>query len=352
MERMPLNALQVFVSAARAKNLTRAAERLHLTVSALSHQVRTLEERLGYTLFKRGPRGLALTGQGSLLLDRIAPHLDAIDAALRPLRARRDNVLSLSAMPSLASSWLMPRLPRFVARHPDIEINLDSSIEVADFADARFDAALRYGPGQWDGTASELLFEEWLTPVASPTLLAGRTPPRLDELADWPLLCPEDPWPSWFETFGGTAPKRFVASFSDSETRQRAAVEGIGIALGRMTMVRPLIDSGMLVALFPERLRARYAHYLVYPPRSREHAAFRTFRDWLLEEATTFRATTDAADVARAATQARRRVIERAADAKKIAGASKRLAGAKKPVVAQKREGARRRVVAKKSSTR
>jgi LysR family glycine cleavage system transcriptional activator len=304
VERPPLNALQVFVTAARAKNMTRAAERLHLTVSALSHQVRTLEQRLGYTLFRRGPRGLALTPDGSLLLDRVGPHLDAIDGALRPIRARRDNVLSLSAMPSLASSWLMPRLPRFVALHPDVEINLDSSIDLADFSDGRFDAAMRYGPGQWEGVVSELLFEEWLTPVASPSLLAGRKRPQLDELAEWPLLCPEDPWALWFEKFGGTIPKRFAASFSDSETRQRAAVEGVGIALGRMAMVRPLIESGMLVALFPERLRARYAHYLVYPQRSREHAAFRVFRDWLLDEAATFRATTDSADIANAVSRA------------------------------------------------
>ena len=296
MERPPLNALQIFVTAARAKNMTRAAERLHLTVSALSHQVRALEQRLGYSLFKRGPRGLALTPEGTLLLDRVAPHLDAIDTALRPMRARRENVLSLSAMPSFASGWLMPRLPNFVARHPDLELNLDSSIEVVDFADCRFDAALRYGPGQWDGVVSELLFEEWLTPVASPGLLAGRRP-TMEELAEWPLLCPEDPWPQWFEKFGGVTPKRFVASFSDSETRQRAAVEGIGIALGRMTMVRPLIESGMLVALFPERLRARYAHYLVHPPRARAHAAFSAFREWVLEEAAVFRATTDAADM-------------------------------------------------------
>jgi len=326
MERPPLNALQVFVTAARAKNMTRAAERLHLTVSALSHQVRALEQRLGYSLFKRGPRGLALTPEGTLLLDRVAPHLDAIDSALRPMRARRENVLSLSAMPSFASGWLMPRLPHFVARHPDLELNLDSSIEVVDFADCRYDAALRYGPGQWDGVVSELLFEEWLTPVASPALLAGQRP-TLEELADWPLLCPEDPWPLWFEKFGGVAPKRFVASFSDSETRQRAAVEGIGIELGRMTMVRPLIESGMLVALFPERLRARYAHYLVYPQRSREHSAFRVFRDWLIDEATTFRATTDAADVAKAAARVRPRIAPKrtsASGARRVRTASHR----------------------------
>jgi len=300
MERPPLNALQVFVSAARAKNMTRAAERAHLTVSALSHQVRTLEQRLGYTLFVRGPRGLTLTDEGARLLDRVAPHLDAIDAALRPMRARRDSVLSLSALPSMASSWLMPRLPRFVALHPDLEFNLDSSIDLIDFADCRFDAALRYGPGQWEGVTSELLIEEWLTPVASPALLAGRKRPTLAELGDLPLLSPDDPWARWFETFGGSVPKRFVATFSDSETMQRAAVAGIGVALGRATMVRPLIESGHLVALFPERMRARYAHYLVYPQRSREHAGFQAFREWLLDEAATFRASTDSADVAAA----------------------------------------------------
>ena len=203
MERAPLNALQVFVTAARAQNMTRAAERLHLTVSALSHQVRLLERRLGFSVFVRGPRGLRLTPEGALLLQRVAPHLDAIDDALRPLCARRDCVLSVSSLPSLASSWLVPRLPHFVAQHPDLEFNLDSSIERVDFADGRFDGALRYGPGHWDGVEAELLFEEWLTPVASPALLAGRKRPRLDQLGDWPLLCPDDPWPRWFELHGG-----------------------------------------------------------------------------------------------------------------------------------------------------
>lgn len=296
MERLPLNALLVFVTAARAQNMTRAAERLHLTVSALSHQVRTLEQRLGLRLFMRGPRGLKLTPEGDLLLGRIAPHLDAIERALKPMCARRDNVLSLSALPSLASSWLVPRLPRFVAQHPDVELNLDSSIERVDFADGRFDGALRYGPGDWSGVNAELLFEEWLTPVASPALLAGRKRPRLGELGDWPLLSPDDPWPRWFEQYGGVAPARYVATFGDSETLQRATLAGIGVSLGRTTLTRPLIESGLLVALFPERMKARYAHYLVYPNRSREHAGFQAFRTWIRAEAAAFRAAEAAAE--------------------------------------------------------
>lgn len=300
MERIPLNALLVFVTAARAQNMTRAAERLHLTVSALSHQVRLLEERIGCRLFVRGPRGLKLTAEGSLLLERVAPHLDAIERALKPLCARRDSALSLSALPSLASSWLVPRLPRFVAQHPDVELNLDSSIERVDFADGRFDGALRYGPGHWPGVEAELLFEEWLTPVASPSLLAGRRPPRLDELGDWPLLCPDDPWPRWFELHGGRAPARYVATFSDSETLQRATLAGMGVSLGRATLIRPLIESGLLVALFPERMKARYAHYLVYPSRSLEHAGFNAFRAWITAEAEAFRLAETAAATAAA----------------------------------------------------
>src|SRR5579875_2669883 len=287
MARTPLNPLLTFVAAARTGNLTRAAEQMHLTVSALSHQIRLLEARVDCALFVRGPRGLKLTAEGQRLLDNVAPHLEAIEEALKPLCTRCDNALSLSSMPS---SWLLPRLPRFVAQHPEIELNLDSSIELVDFADGRHDAALRYGAGKWPGLVVEPLLEEWLTPVASPSLLAGRKHPKLEELGSLPLLCPEDPWPEWFATYGGKPPKRYAASFSDSESRQRAAVEGLGVALGRTTMVRPLIEAGVLVALFPQLMKAERAHYLVYPERSLKHAGFRAFREWLLDEAARFRA--------------------------------------------------------------
>lgn len=290
MARAPLNALQTFVAAARAQNLTRAAERLHLTVSALSHQIRLLEQRVGCAVFVRGPRGLKLTAEGQRLLDNIAPHLEAIDDALKPLCARCDNALSLSSMPSMASSWLLPRLPGFVAQHPEIELNLDSSIDLVDFADGRHDAALRYGVGVWPGLVVEPLLDEWLTPVASPALLARHKAPRLENLGDMPLLCPEDPWSDWFTLHGGKPPKRFAASFGDSESRQRAAVEGIGVALGRTTMVRPLIETGQLVALFPQLMKASRSHFLVYPERSRKQAGFVAFREWLLDEAARFRA--------------------------------------------------------------
>jgi LysR family glycine cleavage system transcriptional activator len=287
MNRPPLHALQGFVAAARNGNLSRTAESLHLTVSALSHQIRGLEERLGQRLFLRNARGVELTADGRQLYERIAPHFDAIEQALRPFRTRRDDVLTLTLMPSFASSWLVPRLPRFLAAHPQLEITLQSSVAVADFErDTRLDAGLRYGPGQWPGVEAVHLFDDWVTPTASPALIAKLGRPTLQTLDGYPLLgAPGGRWSEWFDTFGGRAPKRFVATFDDSETLHRAAVEGLGVALGRITLTRPLVEAGLLLPLFDARLKAEFAHYLVYPPRSASHRGLAAFRDWLLAEA-------------------------------------------------------------------
>jgi LysR family glycine cleavage system transcriptional activator len=287
MSRPPLHALQGFVATARSGNLSRAAEALHLTVSALSHQIRGLEDRLGQRLFLRNARGVELTADGRQLYERIAPHFDAIEQALRPFRVHRDEVLTLTLMPSFASSWLVPRLPRFLAAHPQLEINLQSSIAVADFErDTRLDAGLRYGPGQWPGVEAVHLFDDWVTPTASPALIAKLGRPTLQSLADFPLLgAPGGRWSEWFDAFGGSAPKRFVATFDDSETLHRAAVEGLGVALGRITLTRPLVEAGLLVPLFDARLKSEFAHYLVYPPRSASHRGLAAFRDWVLVEA-------------------------------------------------------------------
>jgi LysR family glycine cleavage system transcriptional activator len=287
MARLPLHALQGFLAAARHRNLTRAADELHLTVSALSHQVRALEERLGKRLLERGPRGVRLTDDGEQLHQRIAPHLAAIEQAVRPFAAPRGDVLTLSLLPSMASAWLVPRLPRFMAAHPQVEINLQSSIGLVDFERERgVDAALRFGPGGWAGLEAVHLFDDWLTPTASPALLRGRRKPTLAALGDWPLLGdPGQRWGHWFKAFGGRAPARFVAGFSDSETLHRAAAEGLGVALGRMTLARPLVEAGRLRFLFPQRLKSDYAHYLVFPPRSAAHPALRAFHAWLVEEA-------------------------------------------------------------------
>lgn len=300
MNRPPLHALLGFATAARTGNLTRAAESMHLTVSALSHQIRTLEERLGRRLFERGPRGVRLTADGERLLSVVAPHLDALDHALRPYSPRRDDVLTLSLMASMASAWLVPRLGGFVARYPQLELNLFSSTALVDFdREPGIDAAMRGGYGRWPGLVIEHLFNETLVPVASPALIErmGGLPAQ-EDLHRWPLLGDLSTyWQDWFDRYGGKRPNRYIAHFDDSETMHRAAVEGLGVALGRLARTRLLIQSGQLVPLSQGRLQIDWGHYLVYPERSVDHAGLESFRTWLHEQARAYVAQMEA-DVA------------------------------------------------------
>src|SRR5262249_37505017 len=257
VSKVPLHNLPGFVAAARLGSLSRAAAALHVTVSALSHQMHGLEHQLHRKLFVRKSRGLVLTDAGEQLFKAVAPHYDMLELALRPDRERGAQSLTLSVMPSMASSWLMPRLGAFVAEYPEIELGIQSTTDLVDFDREAVDAAMRMGAGSWPGLHSDPLFDEWVFPVPTPQLLARFPAADRHTLVGLPLLSdPGDRWREWFAQFGGTAPRRYVASFNNSETLHRAAVEGMGVALGRLTMARPLIDTGKLVELSTRRLRA------------------------------------------------------------------------------------------------
>jgi LysR family glycine cleavage system transcriptional activator len=240
MSRPPLDQIDAFVIAARLGNLTRAAEAMHLTVSALSHRMRLLEQRVGQQLLARGPRGVVLTPQGRRLFDAVAEPIEAIEHALRRLDARTSNLLTLSLIPSMGTAWLVPRLPGFLSRHPELGLSLQSSTHVVDFEREPVDAALRLGGGQWPGVTAEFLFDEWITPVASPDFIARHGKPSLAGISTLPLLGdPGDRWRDWFAAFGGNAPARYVAVFDDTETLHQAAAQGLGIALARQTLAQP-----------------------------------------------------------------------------------------------------------------
>jgi LysR family transcriptional regulator, glycine cleavage system transcriptional activator len=288
MSRPPLHALQAFVAIARTKNLTRAAAQLNLTVSALSHQMRALEQRLNQRLLLRGPRGVTMTALGERLLENVAPHIEGIERVFSRLRERNADALTISALPSFSSSWLMPRLPAFMAQHPALEFNLQTSVALVDFEREPVDAALRLGGGNWPDLTAEHLFEEWIVPMASPKLFGRRRKPKPDEMGNWPLIGESDDdnkrWRRWFAQYGGTLPRRYAASFTDAELLHKAAAEGIGIVLGRLILAKPLIDNGSLVVLTQERMPAGYSHYLVYPERSAQHPPLLAFRAWLHPE--------------------------------------------------------------------
>jgi LysR family glycine cleavage system transcriptional activator len=290
MSRVPLSLLQQFVQVARLGNLSRAADRANLTVSALSHQMRQLEDRLERRLFERGPRGVTLTVEGCSLLEAVGEHFDGIDDALSRYRQRRHEALTLSASPGMISSWLMPRLPRLLTVHPELELNLQSNFALVNFEREPVDVALRYGKGEWPGVHSERLFGEWLAPVAAPELVARLGDIDPCDLANWPLLGDPNPnnrWNDWFARYGGTPPRRYVAHVDTVEALRHAALEGLGVALGRMVTSKSLIDAGRLVVLGDRYLRVPdpEAYYLVYPSRSEDHRGMGTFREWLLGEA-------------------------------------------------------------------
>jgi DNA-binding transcriptional LysR family regulator len=292
MARLSLGLLQHFVAVARVGNLSRAASQANLTVSALSHQMRQLEERLQRRLFQRGPRGVTLTLEGRNLLDAVAGHLDGIDTALSRYDARRGDALTLSASPGIMSSWLVPRLPRLVAAHPELELSLQSSSALVNFEREPVDVGLRYGHGQWPGLQSERLFGEWIAPVAAAELVARMGDADPDDLSLWPLLGDPDAssrWDDWFARFGGKPPARYVAHFDSTDALRHAVLEGLGVGLGRMVTSRSLIDAGRLCVLGKHYLTVDKAYWLVYPPRVQEHRGLQAFRQWLLAEADDYR---------------------------------------------------------------
>lgn len=282
----PLDLLDTFVAVAREGNLTRVARTRHLTVSALSHRLRQLEDRLGQPLLVRGPRGVTPTPAGARLLEQVAPALEVVERALRGMRSPGRERLTISLMPTMASGWLIPRLPRFLGQHPEIGVNLLSNWERVDFQREDVDCALRYGAGHWDKVTAEPLFDEYLSPVASPELLRRIGPVRPAEFGKAPLLDDAGSrWREWFARFGGTPPRHYVAVFDDAEALHHAAVQGLGIALDRTLLARPLIEAGRLRALSRKRLKSDWSHYLVYPARSVDLPAFAAFRQWLHGEA-------------------------------------------------------------------
>lgn len=288
MGRLPLNLLQQFVLVARLGNLSRAAEQGNLTVSALSHQMRQLEERLERRLFERGPRGVTLTVDGCSLLEAVEQHVDGIEHALSRYRTRHHDALTLSASPGIMSSWLVPRLPRLVAAHPELELSLQSGSVLVNFEREPVDVALRYGRGEWAGLHCERLFGEWIAPVAAPELVARMGGVDPCELSRWPLLgepAPSTRWSDWFARSGGDPPKRYVAQFDSLDALRHAALEGLGVALGRMVTSKSLIDAGRLQVLGDDYMPVSQAYWLVYPPRSLEHRGLQVFREWLLAEA-------------------------------------------------------------------
>ena len=285
----PLHALRVFEAAARHASFTRAAQELHVTQTAVSHQMRALEAHLGMRLFVRLPRRLVLTVEGQAYAAQLRRVFDRIADATAALHARpRREVLAVTSLPSFTACWLLPRLSGFVAAHPQIDLRVVSTERPLDFSRESVDLGIRWGYGRYLGLRTEKLMDDEIFPVCSPRLRRRR--PRLRTPADLRhhvLLHDDssDGWRRWLRAAGapGVEAERGHL-FNDGHLMLEAAVAGLGVALARRVLVERELREGRLVRLFDLALPADPAYYLVTSEQSAQLPRVQAFRAWLLEE--------------------------------------------------------------------
>jgi LysR family glycine cleavage system transcriptional activator len=287
---LPLAALRAFEAAARHVSYSRAAEELNLTHGAISFQMRVLKEALGVDLFKRQGRRMVLTPEGQRLFGYVRDGFDRLDQGMEDVRAsRRGRMLTVSVHPGLASYWVIPRLADFQRQHPEIDVSLLPNTALVDFSREDIDMALRYGPGNWPGVVAVKLMDEEVFPVVSPRFNNGVLPKQPRDLADLPLLRDaRQPWSDWFKSIGLDLPEPERGPvYNEPSLVLQAAIAGQGVALARGALVRPVIEAGHLVRLFPRGARARFSYYIAYPPAGASVPRVIAFRDWLLQQAGT-----------------------------------------------------------------
>ena len=291
----PLNALRAFEAAARHLNFSRAADELSVTPGAVSQQIQNLEDYVGAALFKRTPKGLLLTDAAQTALPALREAFDRLAEAASLLTAAVDGRrLTLTAAPSFAAKWLVPRLGKFEQAHPQVDVWLSAGMEVVDFASGEIDLAIRYGSGRYPGLEVTRLLSETVIAVASPELLAN-TP--LDDPADLNkhvLLhdgspdaddsCPD--WAMWLAARGiKTVDGNRGPRFNQSSLVIEAAVNGRGVALAKQTLAQADIDAGRLVAPLQIATAVDFAYYVVHPKTKGRLPQVKAFVNWIQAEA-------------------------------------------------------------------
>ena len=293
----PLDALRGFDAAARHLSFTRAAEELHLTQSAMSRQVKALEDAIGVALFERRHRALALTEAGRAYHRVVADVLGTLRAATANLRpASADRPLTVTTTISFASLWLVPRLGDFHRAHPGIDVRVAAKNALVDLEREEIDLAIRYCPRDRAGEGAVRLFGERIVPVASPRLIR-RPLAQPADIARFPLLHYEDPeygfpwlsWHTWFEAMGVAMPAGVRGlRLSNYEQIVQAAIEGEGIALGRLPLVGRAIRDKRLVTPLPRRYatpKSTRAFWIRAAGRARERPEAAAFIAWVRAQA-------------------------------------------------------------------
>lgn len=290
LDRFPLHYLAAFRAAAQTENLRAAAEGLHLTHSAVSQQIRALETQLGFELFTRQGRRLVLNPAGQALqraVVRVFAELQGGLLAATQAHGNAAQTLRVTALPSFAQRWLLPRMGRWRERHPEITLEVHAAHQLVDLHREGFHAALRTGGGRWKGLQAEQLADSPLIVVGS-AQSAQRlgAAPTIDALADEPLLGQPEFWERWFRQAGGRMKCKPVADFNDFGLMLQATEQDLGIALARELLAADALQSGRLVRLSPWTLDdlAYSSYWFAYLAELTDSAPILALRDWLREE--------------------------------------------------------------------
>lgn len=286
----PVANLLAFEAVARRRSFALAATELHLTASAISHQVARLEADLGVRLFERSAHGVRLSNAGDRYLERVAGALTAISTATEDLRKGVGNSLYVHSAPSIASLWLMPRLRGFSQAHPNIALNLSAAHTPSDFALGHADLDIRYGVPQWGDLVVEPLFVERIVPLASPAFIREHRLKRVEQLFDVPLIQSNVSvvqWSDWLEQYSDRrAPEQFALRFDRAQMSLDAATQGLGVALESAVNAGLHLSTGKLKPVFglDKAVRVK-AHFVVYPAKHAKRPAVEAFLSWVHGEA-------------------------------------------------------------------
>jgi LysR family glycine cleavage system transcriptional activator len=303
----PFGALRAFESAARHLSFKKAAEELHVTPSAISQQVRMLEEQLNVSLFRRLTRALELTPEGTAMVPKVREGLESLSAAMTLVRKPLlvDGPLTVAAPPSFATRWLLPRLQRFATQHPEIDLRLTSSLEMIDGRADPFHplfiengdepVTIRYGGGEYPGSRVDRIFRASYVPVCSPKLLQGKNALRKPEDLRHHTLIHDDTVPdanarpSWQQWLKLEGVDHILAQrgphFTDGSLAIEAAADGLGVALALRPLVCSDVKKGRLAIPFDSPMPSNYAYYFVTPEVTGERPDLTKFREWVLTEA-------------------------------------------------------------------
>lgn len=287
---LPLNALRAFEASARQLSFTRAGLELRVTQAAVSHQVKGLEDSLGVQLFRRLPRGLALTDEGQALLPAIAESFDRMRATLeRFADGRFHDVITVGVVGTFATGWLLPRLAGFEKDHPHIDVRLLTNNNRVDIAGEGLDIAIRFGDGAWHGTDATPLFAAPLTPLCAPAIARRLRKPA--DLTRETLLRSyrPDEWPQWFAAAGVAGPTIKGPVFDSSITMAEIAARGAGVALLPACMFERELREGRLARPFTAEITLGQ-YWLTSLHSKRPSAAMQTFKTWLIDSVAAFKA--------------------------------------------------------------